>query len=164
MEHDPTHLEKLYYRDGPRLLRFLRRRLNDAHAADELLQQVFLVAAKNPGPLYTAQSPSAWLYGIATNLLRAERRRRKRWPSLAMDETRPDARSAEGDTRMDRVRDAIDRLPDGQREVLRMRLTEELSYAEIAAALELPIGTVRSRIHLAVNRLRTKLSESTSTH
>ncbi|MBX3395531.1 MAG: sigma-70 family RNA polymerase sigma factor [Phycisphaerae bacterium] len=163
MEHAPTHLEELYYREGPRLLRFLRRRVADAHVADELLQQVFLVATQNPEPLLAARSASAWLYGIAANLLRAEHRRRARWPSHGLDQDWPDVRPMAGDPRLETIRAAINRLPDGQRDVLRMRLTEGLSYAETAAALQLPIGTVRSRIHLAVNRLKSELADLSAT-
>lgn len=56
---------------------------------------------------------------------------------------------------MEALRRAIERLPEAQREVLALRLGDELSYAEIAAILAVPIGTVRSRIHHAVRRLRT---------
>jgi RNA polymerase sigma-70 factor (ECF subfamily) len=64
------------------------------------------------------------------------------------------------DPRLDGMRAAIARLPETHREVLEMRLADELSYAQIAEAMDLPIGTVRSRIHHAVLRLRTWASEN----
>ncbi len=58
------------------------------------------------------------------------------------------------DARIVAMREAIARLPDSQREVLELRLGRKMSYAEIAEALALPIGTVRSRLHNAVAALR----------
>jgi RNA polymerase sigma-70 factor (ECF subfamily) len=63
------------------------------------------------------------------------------------------------DPRLDGMRTAITRLPETHREVLEMRLADELSYAQIAEAMDLPIGTVRSRIHHAILRLRMWASE-----
>ena len=53
--------------------------------------------------------------------------------------------------------DAVARLPEPFREVLELRLREELSYGQIAQVLEIPVGTVRSRLHHAVQRLRESL-------
>lgn len=147
-------LEQLYRRTGPRILRFLMRNLSDAADADELLQETFVVAAREFETLASARSHEAWLIGIARNLLRSYRRRVlfRRMKPLGQE---PAAREAgEIDSRLQGMREAIDRLPEGQREVLQLRLVDDLSYAEIAEALDIPIGTVRSRIHSAVAALR----------
>ena len=63
------------------------------------------------------------------------------------------------DPRLDEMRQAIAELPGQQRQALELRLREELSYEEIAAVLDIPLGTVRSRLHHAVRRLRQLLTE-----
>lgn len=65
------------------------------------------------------------------------------------------------DPRIERMREEIGRLPEEMRETLLLKLNQELSYAEIAAVLAIPIGTVRSRIHQAVSRLRLALGQNT---
>jgi RNA polymerase sigma-70 factor (ECF subfamily) len=67
------------------------------------------------------------------------------------------APSDEGDERIAEMREAIVKLPEEMRETLELRLADELSYEEIAAVLEIPIGTVRSRLHNAVKKLREEL-------
>ncbi len=58
------------------------------------------------------------------------------------------------DPRIEQMRQAITKLPIAQQETLELRLTQELSYQEVATVLEIPVGTVRSRLHNAVGRLR----------
>ena len=67
---------------------------------------------------------------------------------------------AESDARLDAMREAIVRLPETLRETLELRLTGDLSYQEIADAMYVPVGTVRSRIHNAVEQLRTRLGNA----
>jgi RNA polymerase sigma-70 factor (ECF subfamily) len=103
-----------------------------------------------------------WLYGIGANLLlkhrRAEARRLRASARIAASLEAPDRRAgAEAlDARLTfpRVADAIEALPDDERETLLLFAWEELPYQGIAAALELPIGTVRSRLNRARARLR----------
>lgn len=151
------HLETLYKQHGPGLLAFLQRRFGRGQAAEDLLQETFLQALRRMDRLGRAVSPRAWLFGIARHLaLTAVRRRRVFSPlpdSLAAPEPVDDAR-------LDRMRQAIARLPDGQREPLELRLRDELTYDEIAEVLEIPVGTVRSRLHYSVRRLRDELVEA----
>lgn len=160
MTGDAAKLEAVYREWGPAVRSFLRRRVEDGHAADELLQETFLAVAKNPSALFAAASQKAWLIGIAVNLLKAYRRRRRRDAAGALSDQVADRSPDKSSPEIDLVREGLSRLPDVQREVLDLRLGDELSYEEIAAALGVPIGTVRSRIHHAVLTLRRVLTES----
>jgi RNA polymerase sigma-70 factor (ECF subfamily) len=151
-------LESLYRLLGPALLAYLRRRVGRRGDAEGLLQETFVIAARQFESLNAADSPKAWLFGVARNLAREQVRRGPRRAMLAISEEPVAPIEMEDDERLDAMRVAIDRLPDVQREVLELRLAQDLSYAEIAQALEIPIGTVRSRLHNAVAALRQTLS------
>lgn len=160
MNDGVAQLETLYRELGPTVQAFLRRRTPDAGDADELLQETFLAAMRNQPGLDAAESQQAWLIGIARNLHRQFLRRRTRDRLIVSLADEPPARERPmEDPRLDGMRAAITRLPETHREVLEMRLADELSYAQIAEAMDLPIGTVRSRIHHAVLRLRAWATE-----
>ena len=96
--------------------------------------------------------PRAWLFGIARNILARHYRRQ---PESAIEF--PTESTAE-DARLPAMREAITALAPELRETLELRIEQELSYEEIAGVLDIPIGTVRSRLHNAVRRLRTTLT------
>ncbi len=138
---------ELFERYRAPLYGFFRRRLNDATRAEELAQETFL-AVLHGRERYEPRAPvRSYLYGIALKQLAAERRKKSReavQPSEASDvaaERDPDATMW--------VRQAISRLEADDREVLLLREYEQLSYAEIAALLGIPINTVRSRLFRA---------------
>jgi RNA polymerase sigma-70 factor (ECF subfamily) len=102
-----------------------------------------------------------WLYGIGSNLLlkyrRGEARRLRASARMAADtatDRRPSAAALDARVLFPRVADAIEALPDGERETLLLFVWEDLSYQSVAEALELPIGTVRSRLNRARAQLR----------
>jgi RNA polymerase sigma-70 factor, ECF subfamily len=144
--------DNLYREVGPDLLAFFTRRHGQVHLAEDLLQNTFVQAMRREGRVREAVSPRAYLFGIARHLSQEEFRHppmvTEVMPELAA-ETSPAA-----DPRLEAMREAMDKLPAVQREVLELRLRHELSYEEIAAVLQIPIGTVRSRLHLAVRHLR----------
>ncbi len=161
MDEGVAQLESLYRELGPCVRAFLRRRTPDATDADELLQETFLAALGNRSGLDAAVSKRAWLIGIARNLHRQFLRRRERDRVIVPMADEPPAHDSPAeDPRLQDMRRAIARLPDTHREVLEMRLADDLSYAQIAEATGLPIGTVRSRIHHAVRRLRQWATET----
>jgi len=148
-------IELLYSQHGPDLLRYLQRAFAQSAGAEDLLQETFLRAMVGRERLQSAVSARAWLFGIARNVgLDAVRRPR---PGGLPDELAAPWPRAEDD-RLEMVRAAMDRLPPDQREALELRLTGELSYEEIASVTGVPVGTVRSRLHHAVRRLRGALN------
>jgi RNA polymerase sigma-70 factor (ECF subfamily) len=162
---DPGRFGVLFDRHATVLLRYLVRRVGP-DAADNMLGEVFRIAFERRSTFdHTRADARPWLYGIATNLLanrrRQEARRLRATARLVAQRT---ANSAAEDDLADTldardlwpvVADAIAALPDLERDVLLLHVWEELSYADIAASLGVPIGTVRSRL----NRARTKLRQ-----
>ncbi len=146
-----TGLAELYQEMGPGLLTYLRRRLGDRHTAEDVFQETFCQAARHLERLAEAASPRAWLFTIARNLAVTVRRRQRPVGELTVE---PAGAEPVADARLEAMRAAIAELPEAMRETLELRLRDELSYEEIAAVLGLPIGTVRSRLHHAVQRLR----------
>ena len=154
MDASRAALAQLYQDVGPQIWSYIRRRSIRQDEADEILQDTFLIVARRQEDLLKAQSKKAWLIGIARNLLRERGRRKRRGAVTQLAQDPPTPVEEPEDARLDSVRSAIARLPDQQREVIEMRIEHDLSYAEIAVAMAIPIGTVRSRLHHAVRAVR----------
>ena len=149
---------QLYVRYRRPLLQvFLHRRIA-RDAAEDLLQRTFLQAIKSGERLEQAESPRAWLFGIARHVgLSALRKKR---PLESIPDGVAAGVEAESDPRREVVRSAIERLSPPLRSTLDLRLRHDLSYEEIAALLRIPVGTVRSRLHHAVRRLRDEVGDN----
>ena len=136
--------------------RFFRRRTADGGRAEELAQDVF-VAVFEGAARYERRGPfRSYLFGIAYNVLQADRRKaaHRATDPLDADPPAPDA----GDP--DRgiwVRDALQRLDEDAREVLMLREYEQLSYQEIADLRGAPLNTVRSQLFRARTALKSAL-------
>jgi RNA polymerase sigma-70 factor (ECF subfamily) len=151
----PLRLEALYRTVGPGLLGYLRRWCRDAQAAEDLFHETFLQAARHPARVAAAASPRAWLFAVARNVAAAAARRRRATLPLPEDVMAPPA--ANDDPRLEAARRALADLPPAQREPLELRLRAGLTYEEIAHVLAIPVGTVRSRLHYALEQLRETL-------
>ena len=148
---DMDQLSQLYDQHGKSVLRYLHR-LVGKQLAEDLLQDTFVQVLRKPHRLSRAESPRAWLLGVARYVALTALRKRRLTVALT---TEPPVREKPAeDFRLAIMRRAITQLPDEQREPLALRLEEQLSYAEIANVLDVPLGTVRSRIHYAVRKLR----------
>jgi RNA polymerase sigma-70 factor (ECF subfamily) len=163
---DPEAFGLIYDRHAATLLRFLGRRVG-ATVAEGLVGEMFRIAferRKTFDPSRASALP--WLYGIGSNLLlkhrRGEARRLRASARMAADDETPNRRTPALDARLlfPRVAAAIEALPAGEREALLLFAWEELSYQGVAEALELPIGTVRSRLNRARAQLRELLEPS----
>ncbi len=150
-------LGQLYQELGPQLRAYLCRRHPEPGSADDLLQETFLAALKNAAAFAAARSPKAYLFGIARHVsldrLRETATEKLRAAPVPVPE-------AAHDPRLEQMREAISHLKPEFREVLDLRLQGELSYEEIAQALQIPIGTVRSRLHHSIRELRRKVLRS----
>jgi RNA polymerase sigma-70 factor (ECF subfamily) len=156
MRSDSHEISRLYQQHGGEVLTFLARRCT-AEAAQDLLQETFLQVVRSADRLESVTMPRAWLFGIARNILALHFRRQKA-VEPAIEVASGSAAEASEDRRLPAMREAIAQLPPELRETLELRVTDELSYEEIAGVLGVPIGTVRSRLHNAVRRLRTTLT------
>lgn len=165
----PERFAALFDRHAPHIHRYLARRVG-AHAADDLVAETFLAAFRKRRD-YDPGHPDArpWLYGIATNLIGQHHREQRRQyhlrqaagpapaiPDLAeravVQLTAQATRSA--------LAEAVAGLTDKDRDVLLLIAWEDLSYDEVARALGIPLGTVRSRLHRARLKLREALANT----
>ena len=157
---EPEAFGLIYDRHAATVLRFLGRRAG-AEVAEGLLGELFRIAFERRKIFDTSrESALPWLYGIGSNLLlkhrRGEARRLRASARMAADDETPNRRTPALDARLlfPRVAAAIEALPAGEREALLLFAWEDLSYQSVAEALELPIGTVRSRLNRARAQLR----------
>ena len=143
----------------PRLRRYARALAGDRAAADDLVQDT-LERAWSKLHLYRRGTDlRAWLFTVMHNVYVNQRRAAR--PSVPLDEEMPELAQPVRETDALVLRDldaAIRRLPPDQREVLLLGALEDMSYAEAAGALEIPIGTVMSRLARAREKLRAMLS------
>jgi RNA polymerase sigma-70 factor (ECF subfamily) len=164
---DPERFGEIYDRYVAEVHRYLARRIG-SEIADDLAAETFLVAFGSRHRYDpTAERALPWLYGIATNLLhrhrRTERAQYRCWSRTGADPTVGDNPTdtvvnrvaAEGTTR--RLGAALARLTTRERDVVLLVVWGSLTYDETATALGVPVGTVRSRLNRARQRLRTEL-------
>ena len=140
----------------PRLRRYARAMLGDRAAADDLVQDTLERAWSRIAQWRAGSDLRAWLFGIMHNL-RVDQLRRASMLTHSLDDDACEVPTRA--TQSDRLEvidleSALRQLPDDQREVLLLVALEEMSYAEIAAALGIPIGTVMSRLSRGRERLR----------
>ena len=164
---EPELFGVLFDRHFATIHRYLERRIG-ADGADELAGEVFRIAFEQRHrfrPLHESALP--WLYGLATNLMlkrwRGERRHLRALARMAIErgtealdgtDERIDARSSRT-----ALLDALASLPQRDRDIVVLIAWEELSYEEAAEALEVPVGTVRSRLNRARRTLRELLGD-----
>jgi RNA polymerase sigma-70 factor (ECF subfamily) len=165
---EPEAFGLIYDRHAPTLLRFLGRRAGEK-VAEGLVGELFRIAFERRKTFDASRETALpWLYGIGSNLLlkhrRGEARRLRASAQMAAAREAADKRAGAAalDARLlfPRVAAAIEALPDGEREALLLFAWEDLSYQSMAQALELPIGTVRSRLNRARAHLRELLEPS----
>lgn len=175
---DVSALDALVQRHSVALLRYLRGMFNASADVEDAFQEVWLRIIRRP-EAYRNRNFKGWLLRIAHNVSIDRYRRQRSHVSL-------DAEPADGEgsslndripargappwqgavthDELTRVAVCVRALPAAQREVFLMRVGADLSFKEIAAALRIPLNTALGRMHYAVNRLRTALSETAADH
>lgn len=169
---EPAALQRLVELFAPRVFGLLYRLTGSREIAEELLQETFLRLVRTIGDYEHSGRFQAWLFRIATNLVRDHaRRQRRRQPTLPLDDAQRDglARLAVSQTgpaeelqrreSRQRVNAALDALGALDREIILLRHFAGLSFREIAALLEIPLGTALARAHRALKRLRDLLGD-----
>lgn len=161
--HDVELFEQLFRHFGPRVKAYMAK-TGSPGMAEELMQET-MVAVWKKAAMYDASkgAASTWIFSIARNL-RIDAYRREKHPEFDQNdpalqpvvETAADSR-LEGEQSATLIRRALDELPPDQAEVLRLAYYEDNSQSEIATALSLPLGTVKSRMRLAFAKLRAVL-------
>jgi RNA polymerase sigma-70 factor (ECF subfamily) len=152
----------------PRLYRLAYSWCHDATLADDLAQEALIKALARSEQLRDAQALESWLFSILNNCWRDHLRARRDFVDVddldtaIVDESpSPEQRYASRQT-VQRVRQAIAALPLGQRQVITLVDLEECSYAAVAAILDVPVGTVMSRLARARQALKHQFSTKQS--
>ncbi len=161
---------------------YLRRYLGNQDLADDVFQNTFLQLYTKSGKYEQGRPVRPWLYTIATHQAIDALRRNGRHQAVSLDQVReesPDgesrslvdmieargggpvdqAQSAEG---RERVRASVDRLPEFLKQVVVLAYYQGLKYREIADILDIPVGTVKSRLHAALVKLQEQWSATPS--
>jgi RNA polymerase sigma-70 factor (ECF subfamily) len=163
---------------------YLRRYLGDANLAEDVFQNTFLQVYLKSSHYEPGRPFRPWLYTIATNQAIDALRRNGRHQVLSLDQRWDEAAAdelhslietlqsrgpgpmdqAEIQERREWVRASVDQLPDFLRQVLILAYYQGLKYREIADILDIPVGTVKSRLHAALVKLQEAWSKSPSLH
>jgi RNA polymerase sigma-70 factor (ECF subfamily) len=148
--------ERLMMPEAPRLLRFARRFTGDIPGAEDLVQETLLKAWRSFRQFRDGTSPRAWLYRILVNSSH-EHGRKARVAPVSLDDRIPAAASSTAIERLE-MNQALDSLPLEHRTVLLLGVVEGFTCREMSEILQVPIGTVMSRMSRARQSLREKLS------
>lgn len=150
-EGDESAISYLIDRHRARLLRTASNLLRDRHEAEDIAQEAFLKAFRELGKLRDDRAFSGYLYRICVRLC-MDRLRLKKADTVEFDA----AEAHQGGKVEDRVlvEKLLAMLPYDLRTTLVLREMEQLSYEEVAEVMQVPVGTVRSRLHTARERFR----------
>ncbi len=177
VDGDADTFRVLVERYEPRIQGFLRKRLNDEERVQDLTQDTFLRIHRARESYDPSRKFSTWIHTIANNLLKNEFRNRSRRRETTFSDLRPDNSPSGGPSRpvefeargmspdreasRSELREAIDLaiepMDEHHRVPFVMREVDDLSYEEIADAIGIPVGTVKSRLNRARNSFRTLL-------
>ena len=178
-EGEADSFDELFARYEGSTLALLTRLVGNRQTAESLAQEAFLRIYREAESYQYPRKFSTWFFTIVRNLAKNELRYRKRHPAHSLEASAGKGQDAEGPslkdevrapTRtplssivskevLDRVHEAINALPEAEREALVLHRFSNLKYREIAEIVGTRLGTVRSRLHSALNRLRRSLSD-----
>ena len=164
MKDDLGTLEGLFQQVGPRLHRAAYLLSPGSEQAEELVQETFAVAVEAWPRFEHRSSAYTWLYSILLRLARRARQRAGREPVTAdmtgfLSRYPNPTEQVEFSEQTSALRECLAELPPEQSEVLVLFYLESMRYHEIAQAVGVPMGTVKSRLHAAKRALAAKLSQ-----
>lgn len=166
-----SDLAPLVERHHSPLLGFLYRLTGgDRPLAEDLTQETFLRALRSIQQYQTSRPFKPWLYAIAVNVARDHFKRAETRHAVTLTDDEllalPDPINLEETIEIDgpRLALAISALPGQQREAILLRYYQDLSLAEMASVLSIPIGTVKSRLSLGLRQLRLSLKDEAVCH
>jgi RNA polymerase sigma-70 factor (ECF subfamily) len=165
---DQPSLEAFYALFETTVYRFALSRLNDSHAASDILNEVMMEVWKSAGRFKGQSRVSTWLLGITLHKVIDHDRKQTRHKAQELDENvianmvdNSDIDHAQvmvGVQDAEALQQCVQGLPDNHREVIHLAFFEDLGYEEIAAIVECPLGTVKSRVYHAKSMLKKCLS------
>jgi RNA polymerase sigma-70 factor (ECF subfamily) len=168
-EKDREALAELYDRYGRRVFALAARMLNDSVSSEEVTQDVFMSVWRRGGTYASNKGKfTTWLFSIAHNRTIDELRKRKRDRSRQNDDIDDHLNIESGDmspadaavaqSEYAKVREAMEDLPTEQKQVIELSYFKGLTQTEIAEKTDQPLGTVKTRMRLALKKLRNSLS------
>ncbi len=157
VQGDATAFESLFRRHEAEVFRWVVRVVRDPGAAEDVLVEAFLRAYRGRARFAPSRSFGAWMRRIATNAALDRLRTLRREAGWSSTDERTPAPAGADPYVAESVALAFRKLPPKLQAVATLALVEEQPYAEIADALGLPVGTVKSRVFRAVRRLRSEL-------
>lgn len=154
---DEASFQRLYEEFAKRVFRYALTLLRDQHLAEEVVQETMITVWSKAGTYSGRARVSTWIFGIARHkaydILRSEKKgARATGVTAVMDDPAPAVE------RQAHVQAAIDSLPPDQREIIFLTFYENLPYKTIAHLLEIPEGTVKSRMYHAKKKLAEALT------
>jgi len=185
---DREAIRALIERHADELLSFLTRMVGERAGAEDVFQETFLQIHHSAGTFDMSRRFRPWLFTIAANKARDYLRRKNRRRALDLSapvesgnsgnhdqagtqyvdlmaiDIPPPSAGIEGEERNRAVQKAMDQLPPALKEILLLAYFQRLSYAQIADDLEIPLGTVKSRLHAAVATFAKRWNEAQGEH
>jgi RNA polymerase sigma-70 factor, ECF subfamily len=166
LHKDREAFSALFDAYAPRVKSFMMRKGASAEQAEDLVQET-MIAVWSKAQMYVADrgSVTTWIFTIARNLRIDRLRREKSALYSDIDDYDAESEDAQQDDALSRLQEdgyvakALAQIPDEQRQLLILSYVEDLPQSEIAARLQIPLGTVKSRMRLAYRRMR-KLLET----
>ena len=165
-ERDRSAFAELFGHFGPRVKSYLMRLGSDASGAEDLLQEVMLAVWRRAATYDPSQAGVAtWIFTIARNKRIDALRRMPRGgldpndPALQPEPPPAPDHEAEAMRWEGAIAEAVAAMPREQAEILRLAYYEDISHSDIATRIGMPLGTVKSRLRLAMARLRTRFAE-----
>ena len=176
---DRAALEELLNRYQDRLMAFIYSVVRDYHLAEDIFQETFLRVYRGARRFRSGASFKTWLYTIAANLCRDALRKSRRRPEVSLDAglvrggndqtsrladlipgSEPGPRDQAGARELEAIlKGELSGLSEEHRQVIVLSRLNGLKYREIAEVLGIPSGTVRSRLHYALEQLRLRLQD-----
>ena len=166
VDRDADAFRQLFEMYAPRVKSYMMRQGAHPNTAEELAQETLLTVWRKAA-LYSAEkgSVTTWIFTIARNLRIDRLRREFPWQQLPegheetpSNDIPPDEAVSEAERR-DRVQSALAALPEEQRNIVALSYIDGLSHSEIAERLEVPLGTVKSRMRLAYQKIREAIED-----
>ncbi len=155
---DEKAFEELYNATSRKVFAYLRSRNIDEQTAADVLQNTFLAAWRSAGRFMGGAKPLTWLIAIARHKLADELRVRERNRAAPLETVAGGHDPTAGTEERLSVRQAVETLAEEQRELLHLVFVLGMGYAEVAEVLEVPEGTVKSRMHALKKQLAGKLA------
>lgn len=161
-------IESLARIHSARLRNFIRKHLHDTEAVDDIFQQTYLAALESSSRFQGNAQPQTWLFGIAFNLVREHNRRRCRsvpslpienYQSLIEDPKECPETSLHNNRYISALVQNFERLPSHMQQVLELSSVHNKDYSDCAETLNVPVGTIRSRLSRARSLLRDQVEQ-----